>query len=359
MRGAICIAVLVAGCITDQVQPCGDQICPVDQVCVDEARCVSPDAVAVCDSAAAGAACNVGGVPGRCTDHPPLRVCDPAVCGDGVIDSVLHEECDGSAAFDEQCADLGFDLGRPTCASDCTFDTSGCTEFGWDRVVNASVYTLWTDGTVVAYGHHDPDGLEVHGGGWNVSMSRFAGQLAGGGGHIYAVLDDNRAYEVQSGSVVDLEMPAGGDINGLAVDPRDGTLYATQMCNLWAYNGTWTNVYGSPSLCPEIASITPDGRLYFIGATNTIYELVAGAPVARFGTSGALNLLRTASSTQIIVGGNTGVWGWNGSGSPTEISPGDVRSIALVGNDVYGTFSDGSGIRYNPARTSIGSRRRR
>ncbi len=47
-------------------------------------------------------------------------------CGNGVKES--GEQCDGSDLGGESCTSQGFDGGTLSCRSDCTFDTSGCTE---------------------------------------------------------------------------------------------------------------------------------------------------------------------------------------------------------------------------------------
>jgi hypothetical protein len=47
-------------------------------------------------------------------------------CGDGVVDA--NEECDGLALGSGTCLTLGFVGGELACASDCSYDTSGCLE---------------------------------------------------------------------------------------------------------------------------------------------------------------------------------------------------------------------------------------
>ncbi len=55
---------------------------------------------------------------GACTPEPPP-------CGNGVIDD--GEDCDGDNLNGQTCADLeGFTDGALACATDCTFDTTGC-----------------------------------------------------------------------------------------------------------------------------------------------------------------------------------------------------------------------------------------
>ncbi len=52
-----------------------------------------------------------------CTD-------EPAECGNGVVDA--GEACDGADLGDATCETQGFDGGTLGCAADCTFDTSAC-----------------------------------------------------------------------------------------------------------------------------------------------------------------------------------------------------------------------------------------
>ncbi len=60
-----------------------------------------------------------------CGSHPLYTQVD---CGNGVIDGA--EECDGDALGGESCTDLGFATGTLACNSQCTFDTSDCSNAG-------------------------------------------------------------------------------------------------------------------------------------------------------------------------------------------------------------------------------------
>ena len=51
--------------------------------------------------------------------------CQPEACGDNVIQGT--EDCDGADLGGATCTTLGFSGGTLACASDCTYDTSGCT----------------------------------------------------------------------------------------------------------------------------------------------------------------------------------------------------------------------------------------
>lgn len=58
------------------------------------------------------------------------EVCGAFGCGDGLIE--LGESCDGADLDGQTCVSLGFDVGTLACASDCSFDTSGCQAYGGD-----------------------------------------------------------------------------------------------------------------------------------------------------------------------------------------------------------------------------------
>ncbi len=99
--------------------------------CLQLARCgdgvVEPFADEECDDGPANA-----NAPNHCRTD-----CKKPSCGDGIIDDQAGEECDGSAASATTCLDFGF-YNAPglTCGSLCEFDTSACTGFCGDRVVN-------------------------------------------------------------------------------------------------------------------------------------------------------------------------------------------------------------------------------
>ncbi len=48
----------------------------------------------------------------------------PETCGDGVLDP--GEACDGPALDDKTCVQVGYDFGELSCAENCSFDTSEC-----------------------------------------------------------------------------------------------------------------------------------------------------------------------------------------------------------------------------------------
>ena len=79
-------------------------------------------------------------------DYAKVRVGRP-VCGDGILDVDLGEECDGRDFGETICTDVGlngifYDGGQLSCRSDCTFDTNQCTireSCKWDQDGNGIV----------------------------------------------------------------------------------------------------------------------------------------------------------------------------------------------------------------------------
>ena len=79
-------------------------------------------------------------------NYAKVRVGRP-VCGDGILDFDLGEQCDGSDFGGTSCTDVGlngifYDGGQLSCRSDCTFDTNQCTiraSCKWDQDGNGFV----------------------------------------------------------------------------------------------------------------------------------------------------------------------------------------------------------------------------
>src|SRR5689334_8759576 len=113
------IMLVVTGCIDEHVQTCGDVICPVSSVCIDNAVCATPDSIAACNALNDGDACHAATGDGYCTHG----ACAPNVCGDGMLTGI--EQCDGNLVS-TSCADFGYYAGTTTCTPLCTIDRSGC-----------------------------------------------------------------------------------------------------------------------------------------------------------------------------------------------------------------------------------------
>ena len=59
------------------------------------------------------------------------------VCGDGILQTAQEEVCDGDALGDGTCVTEGFYEGELTCGQDCRYDTSGCSLFCGDGLLQA------------------------------------------------------------------------------------------------------------------------------------------------------------------------------------------------------------------------------
>ena len=77
----------------------GTSVCAVDDLCIDDTRCVPRADVDACAGTDTGAACVTAGIAGRCTDHGALRVCDPGAlrrrCGRPRDQRGLRRQRDG------------------------------------------------------------------------------------------------------------------------------------------------------------------------------------------------------------------------------------------------------------------------
>ena len=93
------LAVMLTGCLHDQLVPCGDLLCPVGALCV-ERECVLQDAIDACAGVADGEVCTTSHVPsGVCR----AGICRGAVCANGYVDA--GEVCDdGNAVAGDGCA---------------------------------------------------------------------------------------------------------------------------------------------------------------------------------------------------------------------------------------------------------------
>lgn len=114
--------VALLGCVRSGATQCGEVLCPVGFACAQD-RCVDEQVVSACSGHTDGDACSLGeGGDGMCQ----MGLCIVGRCGDGVINGV--EACDGIDLGGKTCADFG-GSGTLACASDCTFDKSGCSAF--------------------------------------------------------------------------------------------------------------------------------------------------------------------------------------------------------------------------------------
>jgi hypothetical protein len=270
---------------------CGDSICPAStDLCVDQTACVDTAALDACAGHGAETACEYPvGTPGWCRQHDVGLVCDPSVCGDGLIDDRTKEQCDGSATFDTQCVDLGFDIGRPSCATDrCELDSSSdsqCRKFEWDQIVNSRVTAMWSNGTFLAY--VDPSGLHVVSAPgatapFTLDAAGTFTQIAGHGDRfvvagIDAISHRRDLFEVTASGLSATTFP-DKDVDAVAVGGAG--VYALSACGsggatpvtLYAYTDHWESILTVP--CSGLRS-----RLA-ISSTGVVYLAHAGAVYA-------------------------------------------------------------------------------
>lgn len=183
------VALLFSGCLQANSTTCGDWVCPTGFVCSpDGARCVSQSQLVACEGRAEGDACGEGqggqcvgsvcaaivcgdGVVmrGEACDDGNRMACDGCSadcrevegcgngvveceeqcddgaanadapnaacrtdcrrqrCGDGLVDDLSGEDCDGAAPVGQDCTSRGFYAGTLGCSVACRADESRCT----------------------------------------------------------------------------------------------------------------------------------------------------------------------------------------------------------------------------------------
>src|SRR3954471_12372072 len=94
MRLAWLIALALSACIESSLVPCGDELCPIGDVCTP-GGCATPEAANVCIGHADGDGCDVPAIPfGVCRGG----ACYPVECGDGMKER--SEVCDDGNLVD-------------------------------------------------------------------------------------------------------------------------------------------------------------------------------------------------------------------------------------------------------------------
>lgn len=154
-----------ATCPTDCGQCCGDTTCAssANENCYTcPADCGQCCGNGSCDS-------EFGESPSSCPTD-----CNTSNCNDGKLDT--GEACDGINLNGKTCVDAGFTEGTLACATDCTFDTSGCLQGPTPWALN------------IESGHENPTlrAMTTDASGNIYLAGLFAGQLTGLGAPITA-----------------------------------------------------------------------------------------------------------------------------------------------------------------------------
>jgi hypothetical protein len=130
MVRVVVMVVMVAGCFSADTHECGDIICPSNKACV-AGTCALPEQLTACEDKADGADCTfAGAAAGRCSSG----VCLAIGCGDHRID--YPEECEPDDLAGATCESLGFQSGTLACGPRCVFDTTGCAGYCGDGIRN-------------------------------------------------------------------------------------------------------------------------------------------------------------------------------------------------------------------------------
>lgn len=347
MFRTVAVVLLVASCVEADLVPCGSLSCPVGQQCVDGARCVTQHAIDECTDRPTGEPCSVDNLAGRCADFGNVHLCEPATCGDGVIDPPLREACDGAAPFTAQCVDLGFDLGRPACAADCALDAAPCERFGWEAVYDAQVTAMWSDGTILAVATRSPDRLEVHGGGLSISAAMTVDQLLGGAGRLFA-RSGERVFEVTAAGAVEVTPPPAilPRVRSIAVT-SDGSLLALDGCSVARFAMSWAQLASTAGECGSIYSGMA-GRVFVHAGGSVVQELTPGGFAPAFNADAPIQALHfTDTAAYFATSSRLGRWQ---NGRMDLLAAGDFRSVAVAGDAVYGVRLDGSAVRWVDGR---------
>lgn len=158
MRCWLASLLVLTGCVQPDLQRCGDLLCSADSVCLNNSRCVTPDAIEACNGLSDGMGCSTLVFMGTCEGG----VCTAPRCGDGIVTG--SEQCDGPVTGVD-CVTYGFDTGVPACTAACSLDVvDSCVRFGWEKVSSAAAELAWTNGTLLAVVSPDRMHVSIEGG---------------------------------------------------------------------------------------------------------------------------------------------------------------------------------------------------
>jgi hypothetical protein len=258
-----------AGCIEPSLLVCGDRICPVDTICLDNAVCATPEAIEACTGLDDNAACHAMMGDGYCTHG----VCEPNVCGDGLLTGI--EQCDGSLVS-LGCTDFGYYGGTTSCSPQCTIDRSGCAGRCGDGVVQADQEDC--DGAPPEFGCTDL-GYDYGALGCSStcvataskSCARFGWRKLGPiAGYPGAVVGDVGMYAILQLDAVEIHEALVSTHPGayVALDARAGDVVAATTTTVERYHaGVWTTL-GAPVLQAPIIEVTiaTDGTAFLLAA---------------------------------------------------------------------------------------------
>ncbi|MDX2093384.1 MAG: hypothetical protein SFX73_36405 [Kofleriaceae bacterium] len=343
-RVGLLLLVALAGCVSSNAVPCGNgTFCPEGQRC-SEGRCLSPDEVVPCDGKADGEPCSVDLLPGECQSGG----CVLYKCGDGLVTSLLGEQCDGTNLGVSElngvknCIDLGFYLPDGlACRVDCGFERRGCemNGGGWcgDNELNGpELCDGTTNKTCIAIGF-DAGGLtcnELCGFtirdctrfGWNPeALDGLVALAVGGtsGDDQWAVGDGGRVMRYEGAFWNRVLTPVDNPLQAVSAVSRD---------DAWIVG---------------IATENPARPAVLLRWNGVAWNKVMSAPVADYVDvwAGAADRVYVASRDQGIQFWDGTAWGELGAVSGTPIA---IRGVTVGGVDtVYVATDEGPLWRWN------------
>lgn len=408
------VVVLVhPACITFDATHCADgSICPIDRVCVPGGGCAPADLAAACAGRADGASCTTavgsgvcdGGVcvealcgdgyvtgreacdDGNTIDHDGCSSdCSSSeLCGNGIVDVDLGENCDcGAAELAEGCVALNSDTPGATCKSNCILqcgdgevnavedcDTSpspgGCVEFGFDRGPLTCSSSCANDVSACGeFGIQRVGGPGLPGavrGHWIAPTGEdfLAGGsfLAAQNGSSWTIVEDGLfdAWNAVSGIDASFVIAVGQRVsiegNASALIRRwDGA--AWQTFSIPATPLAFLSPYGV-----VVASATDVVVVGSVQMTTPPFSLEVGV-FAWDGTqwtrhvpamAGALNAVTDVGGGDLVAVGNDGLVAWRRAGVwSTTTAPGapDLRAVWSDAGLVIAAGNDGAILRYS------------
>ncbi|HEY4176448.1 MAG TPA: hypothetical protein VGM90_06440 [Kofleriaceae bacterium] len=347
MRALVVVSLGLSACLSPNLVPCGDTLCPPDTVCLpDVERCVTQNALDACGALADGAECTVDDTIGVCQD----RVCTTARCGDGLIEP--GEDCEGGIPSGADCGYFGYYRGELTCGNTCRFDATACTGRCGDGTLDIAKGeycdgVLPTGATCFDFGYGvgnlecgkacGADVSDCHQLGWErvQNIHEPIANLWGGDGWIAYVTDAGAASVIADGPIVTAPgtgyaavagSPTGVWAAGAAAlatwTPLGGWITATPP---WAADQQVKDVWASDSLGVYVSISTSADLWHFDGASWTTVSGTWGAGPT-FGSPE--DILYVIDSSDVATWDGT-TWGSLGIVAATVVKGGDGVLYAL------------------------------
>jgi len=292
MLRALIACVALAACTHTNTVQCGSVTCPAGTHCGPNDECVPNlcgndrvDNLEECDGSV-----DVENV--RCTDYgfykgPPLTCSDTCLvdtsacsefCGDHLINGT--ERCDGIPATGSVCADFGYDVGTIGCTDGCTPAFDFCTNIGWQLVPSSATDELYS-----VYLASAESGVAVGRGGqiiaakdgiWVPIASPTTQDLNGvyGNGPTIIAVGNGGTIVLYDGTTTSLmTSPTTEHLLGIS-GTAQGALAVGTNGTILKYDGTsWTKMTSPVGVALTAVHMIGAGSAYAVGAAGTVLKL--------------------------------------------------------------------------------------